>query len=73
MADARGRLEWEQTACLMALIVNLVRDPKKNRPVKPDAFNPYAQKGQKIAPAPLSILKEVFVKKSNLIIQGCRD
>ena len=63
MADARGKFEWEQTASLMALIVNLVRDPKKSKPVKPDVFNPYSQKEQKITKAPLSILKDVFVKK----------
>ena len=61
MADARGQMEWEQTASLMALVVNLVRDPKKSKPAKPDAF--YAQKVQKITKAPLSILKDVFVKK----------
>ena len=44
MADAKGRMEWEQTASLMVLIVNLVRDPKKSKPAKTDAFNPYAQK-----------------------------
>ena len=62
MADARGKFEWEQTASLMALIVNLVRDPKKSKPAKPEAFNPYAQKEQKITKAPLSILKDVFVR-----------
>ena len=63
MADARGKFEWEQTASLMALIVNLVRDPQKSKPVKPDVFNPYSQKEQKITKVPLSILKDVFVKK----------
>ena len=63
MADARGQSEWEQTASLMALIVNLVRDPKKSKPAKPDVFNPYAQKEQKNLKAPLSILKDVFVRK----------
>ena len=62
MADARGQMEWEQTASLMALVVNLVRDPKKSKPAKPDAFNPYAQKVQKITKVPLSILKDVFCK-----------
>ena len=40
LADARGRFEWEQTASLMALIVNLMRDPKKNKPVKAEEFQP---------------------------------
>ena len=60
MADARGQMEWEQTASLMALIVNLVRDPKKSKPAKPDAFNPYAQKVQKITKTHLSGLTAVL-------------
>jgi hypothetical protein len=62
MADVRGRFEWEQTASLMALIANIVRDPKKSKPASPDMFNPYAQKVQQITKAPLSILKNVFCK-----------
>ena len=63
MADARGQSEWEQTASLMALIVNLVRDPKKSKPANPEIFNPYSPRVQKKTKAPLSILKDVFVKK----------
>lgn len=63
LAEARGRFEWEQTASLMALMVNLVRDPKKSKPAKPNDFNPYSGRIKHIPKAPLSILKEVFVKK----------
>ena len=63
LADARGRFEWEQTASLMALIVNLMRDPKKNKPVKAEDFNPYTVKEKAFLKAPLSVLRDVFVKK----------
>ena len=46
----------------MALIVNLMRDPKKNKPVKAEDFNPYIVKEKATLKAPLSLLKEVFVK-----------
>lgn len=62
MADSRGRSEWERTAALMALVANLVRDPKKSKPAKVSDFNPYDAKAKPIVKAPLSILKEVFVK-----------
>jgi len=63
MADARGRMEWEQTSAQMALIVNLLRDQKKSKPAKASDFNPYYVKPKKIAHAPLTILRDVFVKK----------
>ena len=65
LADARGRFEWEQTSAQMALIVNLLRDPKKSKPVKAEDFNPYRvqTKKQFIPNLPLSVLKDVFVRK----------
>ena len=65
LADARGRFEWEQTSAQMALIVNLLRDPKKSQPVKAEDFNPYRMqaKDRFIPNAPLSVLKDVFVRK----------
>ena len=63
LAEARGRFEWEQTASLMALIVNLMRDPKKNKAVKAEDFNPYTVKEKAFLKAPLSVLRDVFVKK----------
>ena len=54
LADARGRFEWEQTASLMALIVNLMRD-----------FNPYTVKEKASLKAPLSVLRDVFIKGKN--------
>ena len=65
LADARGHFEWEQTASLMALIVNLMRDPKKNKPAKAEDFNPYTVKEKASLKAPLSVLRDVFIKGKN--------
>lgn len=62
MAKAKGEFEWEQTSSLMALIVNLVRDPKKSKVAKPMDFNPYKIEVKPKVQAPLSILKEVWCK-----------
>lgn len=63
MAEAHEKAEWQRTAGLMALIVNLVRNPKKSKPATPADFNPYHAKPKAVVKAPLSILKEVFVKE----------
>lgn len=49
----------------MALIVNLMRDPKKNKAVKAEDFNPYTVKERVFLKAPLSVLRDVFVKGGN--------
>ena len=46
----------------MALIVNLMRAPKKNKAVKAEDFNPYTVKEKAFLKAPLSVLRDVFVK-----------
>jgi hypothetical protein len=63
MAEARSRDEWNRTACLMALLANLNRDPKKHAPYKPSDFHPLERKGKQISgTADIGILKTVFVK-----------
>lgn len=63
MAEARSRDEWNRTACVMALLANLNRDPKKHAPYKPSDFHPLEHKGkQVIGTADIGILKSVFVK-----------
>lgn len=49
----------------MALIVNLLRDPKKSKSVKAEDFNPYRVRTRDlfIPNVPLSVLKDVFIKK----------
>ena len=49
----------------MALIVNLLRDPKKSKPVKAEDFNPYRVRARDnfIPNVPVSVLKDIFGKK----------
>ena len=63
MAEARERAEWQRTASLMALAVNLVRNPKKSKPAKPADFNPYFRKVSPITKVPLEILRDAFIKE----------
>ena len=63
MTEARGRFEWGQTASLMALIANVLRDPKKSRTVKPSDFNPYNAKPK--TKAPVSILRDIWCKQDS--------
>ena len=58
MTEARGIFEWGQTASLMALIANVLRDPKKSKSVKPSDFNPYNIKQK--TKAPVSILRDIW-------------
>ena len=40
MSEAKQREAWNHTSALMALCVNLLRDPRKEPPIRPEAFNP---------------------------------
>lgn len=71
MAEARERSEWGRLSVLLALVANAHRDPAKHTALRPEQFNPYADKGRfdgltrKRRPkAPLSILKDVFCRKT---------
>lgn len=48
----------------MALVVNLVRDPRKGSPAKPEDFHPFAPRPRKpiLHGKELGILKDVFVR-----------
>jgi len=46
MAEGIGRDRWAHTSLVCALIANAHRDPKKQRPFKPEDFNPYGDKAQ---------------------------
>jgi len=66
MAEARGRAEWSRTAELLAMVANLVRDPKKRKkPFKGLDFNPHAGRhraAKDVKPmADVSLLKTIFV------------
>lgn len=44
MAEGHGREQWAHTSVICALFANAHRDPKKQRPFKPDDFNPYVDR-----------------------------
>jgi len=63
MAEGRSKQMWTHTSCIMALIANVNRDPKKTRAFKPDDFNPYAQVEVRQSPQKgWAMLKEIFGK-----------
>ncbi len=57
----------------MALMVNLVRNPKKTKPAKPADFNPYIIKPKMVIKAPLTVLRDVFVKNPSVVKHGRTD
>ena len=65
MVEGKGKFEWNQTASLMALMVNLNRDPRKGKAASPNDFNPFAPK-EKVpvlrGKEMLSALKAAFIK-----------
>ena len=63
MTEARGRFEWGQTASLLAMIANVLRDPKKTKAVKPADFNPYNVKPK--AKVPVSILRDIWCREGS--------
>ena len=48
MVEGRGKFEWGIASSLMALLVNLNRDPKKGKAASPADFNPFAPKQPKV-------------------------
>lgn len=65
MAQGRGKAEWGRISVLLALLVNINRDPKKSSPAKPSDFNPYLAKKQHRVEK-MEELKEFFVPKDAL-------
>lgn len=68
MAEGRGKMEWGQTSCLMALVANILRDPKKSKPVKPADFNPYFQKRQPVMHVTMAQLKGMFPDTKRMVM-----
>lgn len=77
MAEARERAEWDRTTNLMAMLANQWRDTKTHaEPFQPFEFNPLLssremkairkamreEKRQNRQMAPITILKDLFVK-----------
>ena len=69
MAEARCRADWTRTSALMALVVNLVRDPRRTPAAKPNDFNPYAPRPKKpiLRGKQLEILRDVFVPREQVV------
>lgn len=66
MSEARCRQQWQHTSSLMALLVNINRDPKKGKTAKPADFNPYevrTAKDDRVARVSILKLKGMFSKK----------
>ena len=67
MAEGRSRLEWSQTAEVLALIANANRDQKKKpSPFRASEFNPWdrADRGRKPSRVKGGIeMLKVFVKE----------
>lgn len=65
MAEARQRDEWSRTSSVMTLVANTQRNPKKTHPFRPGDFDPFALaagKRTQVIPAPVSVLKDVFIR-----------
>ena len=50
----------------MALVANVLRDPKKTKSVKPSDFNPYNVKQK--TKAPVSILRDIWCQENKNVI-----
>ena len=62
MSEGRQRSQWMHTSSMMALTVNMNRDPKKSKPAKPSDFDPFsANEKDADIEADISILKTVFI------------
>ena len=67
MAEAKSKDNWNHTSAILALIINVNRNPKKQRAVTPGEINPHEQKVKEVLRGKgLSILKDVFVDRENV-------
>jgi hypothetical protein len=64
MAEAKSKDNWNHTSAILALIINVNRNPKKQRAIKPGELNPHEQKVKAVLRGKgLRILKDVFVDR----------
>ena len=67
MAESRSKDNWNHTSAVLALIINVNRDPKKHSAVSPKELNPHEKKARTILKGKeLRILKDVFVNRRPL-------
>jgi hypothetical protein len=69
MAEGRGKMEWAQTSCLMALVVNILRDPKKGKSAKPADFNPYFQRKNPVQKVTMKELKTMLGSRTREVMK----
>lgn len=64
MSESRGKDNWAHTANILAMLFNVNRDPRKQRALTPETFNPYERKGERSKDTNFAFkcLKELFVK-----------
>jgi hypothetical protein len=64
MADAREKDNWNHTSSLLAMLFNINRDPKKQRAISPEVFNPYiTHKAKKDPRMAFAFMKNIWVKE----------
>ncbi len=64
MAEAKSHDNWNHTSAVLALLININRDPKKKRAVSPKDINPHERKVKTILRGKgLRVLKDVFVDR----------
>ncbi|MCK4982810.1 MAG: hypothetical protein KAS17_07790 [Victivallaceae bacterium] len=64
MADARGKDNWNHTSSVLAMLFNINRDPKKQRAVSPEIFNPYeTRKVKNDTRMAFDFMKSLWVKE----------
>lgn len=68
MAEGRGKMEWGRTSCLMALVANILRDPKKSEPVKPADFNPYSKKAKPVMKITMAQLRRMIPDPKSMVV-----
>jgi hypothetical protein len=69
MAEGLGHERWAHTSLICALIANTHRDPRKQKPVKPDDFNPYITRSQRaeiieVTPDNIGLMRAAFVGRA---------
>ena len=73
MAEGRGRFEWNKTSSLMALLVNIFRDRKKWKAVKPADFNPYQHHSGREKPhvrVSVAEMKQMLTEPERMVTHG---
>jgi hypothetical protein len=66
MAEAVAKDRWAHTSCVLAMLANTHRDPKKTRAYKPADFSPFDRKrkaGIPVTPENIDVLKALVPGK----------